>query len=301
MKRYAILCVLAAAALAGAPAAQAVTITADATAYVAGANPEWDTMTQTALDVAWAYAETWKGTPWWECGDQYPCDNYEASWAWARGTAEGDIRVGAVHELGQGYGGEFVGPADGSAFASVTWEETYTVTQGQTFDFTVNDGGLSVRGDDPGSGTLEAWYLIQILVGGSEAWRSEGTLTATYDDTNGWSLTYADDSGDLEESSIYRYADSDYVEAFVYFSEQSFSIDLSQWAGQIVPITYYMAVSASDPTVVEVPGGFNWAEARFGDPFPPPQPVPEPGTVILVGSGLAGLGALRRRRRRAEG
>ncbi len=39
---------------------------------------------------------------------------------------------------------------------------------------------------------------------------------------------------------------------------------------------------------------------QSGEPDQPGQPIPEPGTLILAGSGLAALAAYNRRRRRPQ-
>jgi hypothetical protein len=50
-------------------------------------------------------------------------------------------------------------------------------------------------------------------------------------------------------------------------------------------------------TITDDLGNFPVVYARYRATLPPPQPVPEPATVALVGMGLVGMGLARRRRR----
>ncbi len=56
--------------------------------------------------------------------------------------------------------------------------------------------------------------------------------------------------------------------------------------------------TTSDPTAAQTPQGPGGPSGGGGGGTPGGGPVPEPGTILLVGSGLAGIALYRRRQRR---
>jgi len=191
----------------------------------------------------------------------------------------------------------------------VSWDETFTNTSGSDqsyiLDFHISEGVLKII-DHYMQPSLCIQYTIQILLDYSSIWHSSAMLEGNLDPYfHGYGGNLTKSGIDLE-SGYFR--NEDYPGSggeFGYtFGPFSSSLDLGTYAdGESFDLRYYMDVSAAgagidtgglasfgDPLNVTETYGF-WGSVTSSDQQ---QPIPEPATMLLLGSGLVGLAGFRR-------
>lgn len=141
-----------------------------------------------------------------------------------------------------------------------------------------------------------AW-ANQLVYGGYNDWR----LPTTPYYCNGYNCTnsemghlYYSELGGTGGASIFSSSDPD-LSLFTNLQGDSYWSGTGDFANSAWYFTLYSPVSGYQNTIS--PGHYLYAMAvRTGDSTPPQSaPVPEPGTLLLMGSGFAGLALWRRR------
>jgi len=146
-------------------------------------------------------------------------------------------------------------------------------------------------------GTDTAEYSINVLLNGSTIWSSSATLNGGYILTPDYTLTKSGTDIGLTEISDWSYL------ALFQSNPYEENIPLGPFnPGESFTLEYRMSATANG---IDYEQG---AIAAIGDPFTltggtitvnggPSAPIPEPSTLLLLGSGLTGIVWLRRKNR----
>jgi len=168
-----------------------------------------------------------------------------------------------------------------SPAAAVYWSDTYTpadpvyMTMGDTYDYThnINDDGFNVWSDYVG------WYKVDLSVSDDISW--DFISDALFD----WRKEY------VEVSTGYF---------FWHDGAESYEVDFNRYD----PITHEV-VSRPGWLSLNTTGTLNVQLEGLGGDFyffesvltaRPTKPVPEPGTIVLMGLGLVGLAGMGRKK-----
>jgi len=263
---------------------QALTITTDASYSVTDITTSPPTVVETASDPKSASSGEIMSTVyydynmgWWEVPIEY---------AGAYAHENGTLAVSTKFGIGYPYAFSFT--------AEATWSDTFT--NPLTLTFHIPQVTLGIW-DYCYCGTDTAGYLVNILLNGSVIWESSGELHGGLTLDPDYNITTSGTDIGLQKVSdpfyLAKYQSDPY----------SGALDIGPIApGESFTIDYYMKVWTS---------GFDYeqgAEASIGDPFTltggtitvsggPSAPIPEPSTLLLLGSGLTGIVWLRRKNR----
>jgi hypothetical protein len=188
--------------------------------------------------------------------------------------------------------------ASATYLADITYDYTQSGTN-YTFDFTVhnNSDGASTGGLD--------YFLINFSADAANEYANYSGIAWT--DDNGWVSATGASDGSFGSLPGFVWADDSVLGSngggIGQGGSQVFSVSFD-YAGLLNPEDQIFSWVADFGTFLDGAGGYNFAAeltglTRYVDTNGGTDPIPEPGTMLLLGTGLAGLfGAGRKKFRR---